>query len=265
MLASFLRNSCILPGVFTAQPISKVNSWPPMRIWSPWASVALPRMRRPANMDPVGRTQIADDETASGVDDHRVVPADVVVVENDVVVGAGGRSGSTTPAGNAWPSSPRSSAVADGPARVPVCSAGIVERWCAAVVCAACDGVQRLLAQDLLVQAPDGGAGVDAEIFGQVGFQPAIGVEGIGLTLGDVVGGDQLGPKPFTEGCSRAEQLQARNDRASARPQAISASAWAVCTATLTSASAVAKVSTKANSRRSSRNGPRHSASAAAR
>jgi hypothetical protein len=38
------------------------------------------------HLDTVGRPQIDDHETGSGVDDHGVVPADVGVVENDVVV-----------------------------------------------------------------------------------------------------------------------------------------------------------------------------------
>ena len=61
------------------------------------------------------------------------------------------------------------------------------------------------------MQAPHGRTGVDAEILGQVRFQSPIGVEGIGLTLGDVVGGDQLSPQPFAEGMFGAEHLQARD------------------------------------------------------
>ncbi len=37
--------------------------------------------------DAVGRSQVADDETACGIDDDSVVAADIVVVENNVVVG----------------------------------------------------------------------------------------------------------------------------------------------------------------------------------
>ena len=37
-------------------------------------------------LDAVGRSQIADDETACGVDHDSVVAADFVVVDNDVVV-----------------------------------------------------------------------------------------------------------------------------------------------------------------------------------
>src|SRR5580693_4150227 len=40
-----------------------------------------------SNVDTVGRPQIADHETPPGVDDDRVVAADIVIVENDVVVG----------------------------------------------------------------------------------------------------------------------------------------------------------------------------------
>ena len=39
-----------------------------------------------SDVDTVGRPQIADHETPPGVDDDRVVAADIVVVENDVVV-----------------------------------------------------------------------------------------------------------------------------------------------------------------------------------
>src|SRR5271156_5760217 len=39
------------------------------------------------HVDTVGRPQIADHETPPGVDDDRVVAADIVVIENDVVVG----------------------------------------------------------------------------------------------------------------------------------------------------------------------------------
>ena len=35
----------------------------------------------------VGRSQIGNHETATSVDDYGVVPADIVVVQNDVVVG----------------------------------------------------------------------------------------------------------------------------------------------------------------------------------
>ena len=38
------------------------------------------------HLDTVGRPQIRDKETGSGVDDDGVVAADVVIVENDVVV-----------------------------------------------------------------------------------------------------------------------------------------------------------------------------------
>ena len=38
------------------------------------------------HLDTVGRPQIRDNETGSGVDDDGVVAADVVIVENDVVV-----------------------------------------------------------------------------------------------------------------------------------------------------------------------------------
>src|ERR1700684_701281 len=41
-----------------------------------------------SNVDTVDRPQIADHETPPGVDDDRVVTADIVVVENDVVVGS---------------------------------------------------------------------------------------------------------------------------------------------------------------------------------
>src|ERR1700733_6258046 len=40
-----------------------------------------------SDVDTVGRTQIADHKTAPGVDDDRVVAADIVIVENDVVIG----------------------------------------------------------------------------------------------------------------------------------------------------------------------------------
>ncbi len=62
------------------------------------------------------------------------------------------------------------------------------------------------------MQGSYGRAGVDAEVFGQVRLQPPVGVEGIGLTLGDVVGRDQLGPKPFPERMFGAQHLQARDD-----------------------------------------------------
>ena len=61
------------------------------------------------------------------------------------------------------------------------------------------------------MQAAHGRAGVDAEIFSEVRFQSPIGVEGIGLALGDVVGGDQLSPQPFAIGMFGAKHLQARD------------------------------------------------------
>ncbi len=72
-------------------------------------------------------------------------------------------------------------------------------------------GVQRLLAQDPLVQRLHRRTGVDAEILGEVHLQSPIGVEGVRLPLGDVVGGDQLGPQRFPEGMFGAKQLQARD------------------------------------------------------
>ena len=62
------------------------------------------------------------------------------------------------------------------------------------------------------MQAAHCRTGVDAEVLGEVGFQSLIGVEGIGLPLGDVVGGDQLSPKPFAERVFGGQHLQARDD-----------------------------------------------------
>ena len=60
--------------------------WSPTRMWSPSARFALVRIRSTLHLDTVGRPQIRDKETGSGVDDDGVVAADVVIVENDVVV-----------------------------------------------------------------------------------------------------------------------------------------------------------------------------------
>jgi hypothetical protein len=40
-----------------------------------------------AHVDPFGRSEVRDHEAGAGVDDDRVVAADVGVVENDVVLG----------------------------------------------------------------------------------------------------------------------------------------------------------------------------------
>ena len=58
------------------------------------------------------------------------------------------------------------------------------------------------------MQAAHCRTGVDAEVLGEVRFQSPIGVEGVGLPLADVVGGDQLSPKPFAERMFGAKHLQ---------------------------------------------------------
>ena len=45
------------------------------------------------------------------------------------------------------------------------------------------------------MQSLDRRPGLDAQFIGERGLQATVGVEGIGLALGDVVGGDQLRPQ----------------------------------------------------------------------
>ncbi len=180
-----------------------------MRMWSPSAKGGAASDAPARYLDTVGRPQIADHETTAGVDDDGVVATDVVVVENDVVVGS--------PADPGRPLQPVALSIPSPAARrrltgPPACRCADrgqrrhASRSSAPVSC----GVQGFLTQDALVQAAHRRTGVDAEVLGKVRFQSLIGVEGIGLPLSDVVGGDQLSPKPFAEGVFGAQYLQAR-------------------------------------------------------
>ena len=60
--------------------------------------------------------------------------------------------------------------------------------------------VQRLLAKDSLMQASQGGTGVNAEIVGEHGLQPPVRLECIVLAFRKVVGGYQLCPQRFSVG-----------------------------------------------------------------
>lgn len=143
-------------------------------------------------LDTVGRPQIRDKETGSRVDDDGVVAADVLILENDVVV-----SKASDPNGRGLKRKVASGSVAqpgdDGLAAdrsAPFELAdGVGGRALGGPL-----GAQGFLVQDSCVQGADRGPGVDAEILGQGRFQSPIGLESVGLAFSDVVGGDQLCP-----------------------------------------------------------------------
>ena len=71
---------------------------------------------------------------------------------------------------------------------------------CTAVVLRGLLHVQRLLPQDPLVQGTHRRPGIDAKVVGERRLQPLVGVERLGLALGEVVGGDQLRPQRLAVG-----------------------------------------------------------------
>src|ERR1700749_530673 len=121
------------------------------------------------HQDSVSRSQIADHKAASGVDDDGVVATDVVVVEHDVVVES---------AANTGRASQRIAlsvlAAQLGAGTHAVLSDGVRAEIDGAALgggLGGAFGVQRLLAQDPLVQGLHRRTGIDAEILGEVHLQ----------------------------------------------------------------------------------------------
>ena len=72
--------------------------------------------------------------------------------------------------------------------------------------------VQRILAQDPLVQVAQGLAGVDSEIVGEGRFHAPVGGQRVGLAVGEVVRRDQLGPQRLTVGVLGGQGLEFGDD-----------------------------------------------------
>ena len=127
-------------------------------------------------LDTVGRPQIGDQETGSGVDDDGVVAADEVIVEHNVVVRPASdpdRRGLKRKVVSGSVAQPGEDGLAaDRSAPVEIAD-GVGGRALGGPL-----GVQRLLAQDACVQGADRGPGVDAKILGQRRFQSPIGLQG---------------------------------------------------------------------------------------
>ena len=83
---------------------------------------------------------------------------------------------------------------------------------CTAVVLRGLLHVQRFLAQDPLVQGAHRRPWIDAQVVGECGLQPLVGVERLGLAFGQVVGGDQLRPQRLTVGMFDRQGFELADD-----------------------------------------------------
>ena len=133
------------------------------------------------HLDTVGRPQIRDKETGSRVDDDGVVAADVLILENDVVVSKAsdpngrGLKRKVASGGVAQPGDDGLTAEGSAPFEI---ADGVGGRALGDPL-----GVQGLLMQDSCVQGADGGSGFDAEIVGQGRLQSPIGLQSVGLAF----------------------------------------------------------------------------------
>ena len=158
----------------------------------------------------VGRAQIDDHEAGPGVDNYGMVAAHIGAIKHDVFIGQapdpGSRPHQRIAAPGVLPQAGSNGVAAD---RAALAQGGGRARG---GVLGGLFDVQRFLAQDPRMQGSHRGAGVDAEIVGERGFQTAVGIQGVGLTFRQIVGGDQLRPQRLTIRMLDGQRFQVVDD-----------------------------------------------------